>query len=225
MQIKALKLFTRKLQEQTAFYSKTLALPIAHQTPDQITFQIGNSVLTFEYSAGATPYHFAINIPANKIEEALRWAKSRVEILTDGASEIQDFSAWNAKAFYFYDEDRNIVEFIARKNLENATTEMFHAGSLLELSEIGVPTSNVEKVFNRLHQLTGVEIFDGSFERFCAVGNDEGLFICIDKNQKDWFPTGDKAYASNFDIQLQEKGKNYAIEFKNEVIKPANSNS
>jgi hypothetical protein len=59
-----------------------------------------------------------------------------------------------------------------------------------------------------------IPIFDGDFSSFCALGNDEGLFILIDKNKKKWFPTNDVAHASDIIV----KG-DYNFAFKNGTIK------
>ncbi len=219
MQIKELKIYSSKIKDQADFYSKVLGLKIIKLSDENVSLEFGKSILNIEFKAETTPYHFAINIPANKDVEALEWLKSKVEILKDGNNEIQDFDFWNAKAIYFYDKDENIVELIARKNLNNLSDQKFDANQFLEISEIGLPTLDIEKEFNHLRNLTGVEIFDGGFERFCAIGDENGLFICINKKERVWFPTNDKAFSSEFEIRLIEKGKEYRIDYKNEEIK------
>lgn len=219
MQIKKLKIFTTKLSEQSQFYAEILGLEKLDPTEKTVSFKIGKSVLEFEKAKHSTPYHFAINIPSNKEEEALDWLKNRVKILKDGNNEIQNFEAWNAKAMYFYDIDNNIVEFIARKNLNNQTEGKFDQNSLLEISEIGLPTNDIENEFKILSENFGLEIYSGGFDRFCAIGNENGLFICVDKNIKDWFPTGDKAYSSNFEIFMGHNEKTYTITYHNEKLK------
>jgi uncharacterized protein YuzE len=224
MQIRELKIYSSKIKSQADFYSKILGLNIIKLSDKNVSFEFGKSILNIEYKPEATPYHFAINIPANKDLEALDWMKSKVEILKDGKNEIQDFDFWNAKAIYFYDADKNIVELIARKNLNNLSNKKFDGNLFLEISEIGVPTIDIEREFNKLKSLTGIEIFDGGFERFCAIGDENGLFICINKNVKDWFPTNDNAFSSEFEIRLIEKGIEYQIEYKNEELKATANN-
>lgn len=224
MEIKEVKIYSSKIKEQTEFYSIILGLEIIKQSDQNVSFRFGNSILTIEYNSKTTPYHFAINIPANKDIEALEWTKSRVEVLKDGKNEIQDLDFWNAKAIYFYDNDKNIVELIARKNLNNSSNKKFDSNQFLEISEIGLPTRDIESEFTQLNSLTGIEIFDGGFERFCAIGDEKGLFICINKNIKDWFPTNDKAFSSDFKIKFVEKGKEYQIEYINEELKAVANN-
>ena len=119
---------------------------------------------------------------------------------------------------YFYDKDHNIVELIARKNLKNESDSAFDQNSFLEISEIGIPVKDIKPVFNRLNTTCGLDVFDGNFERFCAIGDDSGLFICVNKLVKDWFPTNDKAYSSDFIAIITEKGKTFLIKFYDEKI-------
>lgn len=216
MQIKELKIFTAQLSRQTKFYTDVLNLQIKSRSEESVSFKIGHSVLIIEYRDYTKPYHFAINIPANKELEALEWLKERVKILKCQDGEIQDFKFWNAKAMYFYDEDKNIVELIARKNLNNASNVAFDQNAWLEISEIGLPTNDIEKQFNVLNTNFGLEVFFGSFDRFCAIGGENGLFICINKQKKEyWFPTNDIAYSSDFNIKIQTNKGIFDIAYKN----------
>lgn len=219
MKIKELKLYSRNIEAQARFYAQILGLTPIEQSAEKLVLAIGTSQLIFEYAADATPYHFAFNIPSNKEVEALEWCKQRVEVLKDGPHEIQDFDTWNAKAVYFYDADKNIVEFIARKNLNNPSNVAFGIAQLLEVSEIGVPTTDVAAVYNQLNTFFDLKIFDGGFERFCAAGDEHGLFICINKTVKDWFPTDDTAYASPFTILTSHENTTHQLYFDgNDIV-------
>ncbi|MGK0364019.1 MAG: catechol-2,3-dioxygenase [Saprospiraceae bacterium] len=219
MRIRKLKIFTSDLSAQKVFYKDTLGLVVVNETIDLISLRIGESILTIEQRDEATPYHFAINIPANQEHEALSWLKTKVEIVRDGKNEIQDFDFWNAKAIYFYDADNNIVEFIARKNLDNSSKAPFNQNSLLEISEIGIPTINIEEKFKILNEALGLKIFSGSFESFCAIGGEMGLFICINKDKKDWYPKNDKAFSSDFSALFAAKSMKYSIDFYQDKLK------
>lgn len=224
MQIKKLKIYTTRLSAQSRFYSEVLNLERMSQTENSVSFKIGRSILEIEEAPYSKSYHFAINIPSNQENEALYWLKSKVEILKDGKNEIQDFVAWNAKAMYFYDMDKNIVEFIARKNLKIQSKKAFDQNALLEISEIGMPTNDIEKEFKILNENFGLEIYSGGFDRFCAIGDEHGLFICVDKNTKEWFPTNDKAYPSYFEVLIDQNEKEYVIEYKNEKLNMMTNN-
>ncbi len=218
MNIKRLTIYTKNLAAQRDFYTKVLNLKTCNQAENWVSFILGKSVLRIEQRKEATPYHFAINIPANQGIEALSWLKTKVEILKYNGKELQDFPGWNAEAVYFYDKDNNIVELIARKNLKNESDSPFDQNSFLEISEIGLPTKDIKPVFNSLNTTCGLEFFDGNFERFCALGDDTGLFICVNKLVKDWFPTNDKAHSSDFSTIITEKGENFLIKFYNEKL-------
>lgn len=219
MKIKELKIYTQNVSKQIDFYSNKIGLALLEKSELEAVFQIGKSKIRLVKNDKFQPYHFAINIPNNREKEALEWLKERVEILKDGKTEIQDFDFWNAKAIYFYDTDKNIVEFIARKNMKNESKEEFSVNSLLEISEIGMPVNNIQTIFQTLNEITNIEKFDGGFERFCAIGDEKGLFICINKQIKDWFPTGDKAHSAEFEIKIMQNGREYELEFINEEIK------
>lgn len=214
MKIKQLILYTWHLEEQTTFYKDVLGFPMLEKTDNHVSFQIGTSVLSFHYREISTPYHFAFNIPSNQEKEALMWLKQRVEILkNDENQELVDFSFWNAKAMYFYDIDKNIVEFIARKNTVAASNTPFRPQSISCISEIGVPVNNIERTFHHLNEIKKLPMYSGDLDRFCAAGDENGLFIIINKEKKKWYPTDDIAYSSYFRME-----GDYNIEFTNGKI-------
>ena len=219
MKISTLKIHSSDLAGQTQFYSEVIGLELIQKSDSQVTFRTGKSKLVLSQDDGFRPYHFAFNIPANREKEALKWLRDRVEILDFEGREIQDFDSWNAKAIYFYDADKNIVEFIARKNLPNQSDDKFGSGSLLEISEIGMPVDDIETAYNAINKIAQLKVYDGDFQRFCAIGDETGLFICIDKEKKTWFPTGEHAFSSDFEIEFAESGQVFKAEFKNGEIK------
>ncbi|MFI1745421.1 VOC family protein [Thalassobellus sediminis] len=214
MRIKEIILFTNNIERQKQFYQNVLDLELVYNSEEKISFNTQESILTFEYKKEIKPSHIAFNIYSNKIEEALSWLKKRVTILPDGDNLISDFKSWNSKAIYFYDADKNIVEFIARHNLELNSTSFFSSKSILSISEIAIATTNIETVYNTINNIKPISVFDGDFSRFCALGNDEGLFILINKSVKKWHPTQEDAFISNFII----KG-DYNFSFINGEIK------
>lgn len=217
MKIKKLTLYSNKIEQQKEFYSGLFGLSMSNNSVNSFEINIGKSWLEFKYRPNSTPYHYAINISSNQYKDALQWLKQRVELLKDGQNEIIDFPNWNAKAIYFYDKDKNIVEFISRKNLNINFTKPFTSNSLLEISEIGVPSTDIELQFKILKKCN-LKIYDGNFDKFCAVGDEHGLFILINNERKTWFPPGDKAFSSEFQISFIEKEKYYDLEYYNEVF-------
>jgi catechol-2,3-dioxygenase len=219
MQIKELILFTANLTNQIFFYEKVLQLTVAERNLKSCSFCIGDSILTLIARNNHIPYHFAINIPSYQEKEALHWLKSRVEILKDEDNEIQSFDSWQAKAVYFYDADKNIVEFIARRTLNYQTTAPFSTSSLLAISEIGLPTFDINPIYQVINTKTKMPIYSGNTDRFCAVGNVNGLFIIINKHKKEtWHPTHDKAESADFKLVFKTNGIDYLLNFINEKI-------
>lgn len=194
MHIQKLILHTSRLDELAAFYGDLMKLPVAFSKKELI-IDIGKSTLIFRPAAEGDPfYHFAFTIPANKISESKRWMEKRVELLwmEQYKNDIADFVNWHAKSVYFFDPAGNIVELIARFDLDNATDDPFSSKQLLSISEAGL-------VFEQ-HELdkrtkTLLDDFDLTYfarqpplTHFKAVGDDEGLFIIVPDNRP-WFPT------------------------------------
>jgi catechol-2,3-dioxygenase len=219
MKIKELILLTSKLEKIKFFYSNILKLKISKESKDFIEFIIGNTLLRFEVSQKHTPYHFAINIPSNRIEEAHNWQTEKTDLISYEQNEIITFESWNARSIFFYDPENNIVEFIARKNLNNQTKDNFSENSLIGISEIGTPVVNIEDTYNLINNKLGLSIYDGNFERFCAVGDEEGLFILIDKNNKKWFPSMDDAFFSPYKIQVGNRNTSAQLSYKDGQLK------
>ena len=214
MKIKEVILFTNNIQKQRQFYKTVLEFEQIEDSSERISFKAGKSILTFQYKEGVKPSHLAFNIPSNAINDALIWLRKRTEVLDCEGEKIADFSNWKAKAIYFYDADNNIMEFIARERIDKESDFAFTPRTILSISEMAIATDNIEAIYNTINNLKSIPIFDGDFTRFCALGNDEGLFILIDKNKKKWYPTMEDAFTSDFII----KG-DYNFAFTNGKIK------
>ena len=141
MQINRLILQTSALEELTAFYTVAMGLTADTKKENKTTIRIGSTELVFKQVSAADPfYHFAINIPANKIEEAKSWLSGRAELIwmDQYKSDIANFVNWHAKSVYFFDPAGNIVELIARFDLDNKTDEPFSSEQFLSVSEAGL---------------------------------------------------------------------------------------
>ena len=199
MKIDKLTLFSTNLSNQLELYKDVFGFSCIVETSNNIGFQIGESQLWFEKSTTCRPAHFAFNIPYPSIQKAKEWLVSKgVNLLTFEGKETIEFLDWEALALYFKDADGNIVELIGRKRLDYSWDGIFGADDIKGLSEIAIATTDIESNFQLLNGQTTLPIFSGNFDRFCAAGNDEGLFILVDKNKKDWFPTGEKVEIADF---------------------------
>lgn len=161
MKIEEITLFTNQIEKQKLFYQEVVDFDLVFDSEEKITFKTGKSLLSFEYKETVNSAHFAFNIPSNKIDEALLWLQKRVAILPDGENLISNFESWNAKAIYFYDADKNIVEFIARKDLNQNSVEQFTAKEIISISEIAMVTTNISPLYKAISRIKPISIFHG----------------------------------------------------------------
>jgi hypothetical protein len=195
MKITEIYLQTSKPSEVKDFYKSTLELETKSDTPGKIEILAGNTKIIFERSNEGDPiYHFAFNIPSNKIDEAYKWLNQRVELLwmEEYESYIADFKNWNGKSVYFIDPAGNIVEFIARFDLHDEATSEFSSKQIRNVSEIGLvfPENSFDKKVCDLLTAYELSYFNKQppLDKFRAIGNDEGLFICVPEGRP-WYPT------------------------------------
>ena len=218
MEIKQMILQTSAIKKLTEFYSIVMELPVALQSDTGIMVRIGSTELVFQQAGTADPfYHFAINIPANKIEEAKAWLSGRVDLtwIEDYKSDIADFVNWHAKSVYFFDPAGNILELIARFTLDNKIDEPFSSTQFLSISEVGLvfKEDELNERTETLLQQYQLSYFDKqpSLRHFRAVGDDEGLFIIVPEN-RNWYPTDKSSGIFPMEVRFENKGRRW--EFK-----------
>lgn len=217
MKIKHLTVYTQNLQSQLDFYAEILGLAVLEQNENHFTLQMGYSELEFHHHKNTTPYHLAFHIGANQQEEALKWLEGKLfpnRILTHEDKAIVDFPAWNAKSVYFYDADHNIIEFISREHLFRQ--QDFAEQKICGIAEIGLATNDVEENYRFLNRYFNLETYFGKpQEPFCALGDENGLFITVDKNTKTWLPTQDPALPADFDVKFTRGEKLFELKYEN----------
>ncbi|APG58978.1 VOC family protein [Christiangramia salexigens] len=218
MKIKKLTIYTSKVKRQLQFYRDELNFQVRDYDETSFELLTGYSILRFEYRENAKPYHIAFHIPDNQEEEALRWIENERSALPNNNQKIIDFSNWGAKSVYFYDEDKNIMELISRRDFSKPKSAIFSADSIVGVAEIGLATVNIQEKFKKMQTECGLVKFDGDLERFCAVGEASGLIITINKNEKVWFPTGDKAFSADFILEFEYDQTGYSMSFKEDQL-------
>ena len=219
MLLKEIKLQTSHLFALHDFYTEVLELPTTSKD-GSLAVIAGKSVLIFEEpEADINPfYHFAFNIPSNKFEEAFQWMKQKVELLwlNDYKSYVADFVNWHAKSFYFLDPAGNILELIARFDLNDSVKEQFSSVHIRNISEIGLvlPADSFQTEVDKLMLQYPVPYFDKQppLPQFKAIGDDEGLFIIVPENRI-WFSTKNTA-AKLFAIEINFLQHNVLLELK-----------
>ena len=220
MKIKKLNLETAYLKTLEEFYSSVLELPVEQPGEEKIKIRIGDSDLIFTETTNGEPfYHYAINIPANKIEEAKAWVSNKVQLLwmEDYKNDIADFVNWHARSVYFYDPAGNIVELIARFDLDNNASETFSTFQLLSLNEVGLvfTDENFEKEVMSLEHSYSLSYFDKQppLPKFRAMGDDQGLFVIVPEH-RNWYPTDKPSGIFPMAVEFDNEGKSYSLEMR-----------
>ena len=210
MRIKEISLATADLGKVEAFYSEVLQLPLVHREPGRLSFAVGYSVIHFtNEKAPAGIYHFAFLIPPQLLEPSYQWIKSRIPVLPfSEQSDIADFTNWNARAFYFHDEEQNILEFIAHYDMEQGSESAFEPHNIIGVGEIGIGVEDVTLACNKLHTIYNIPYYHkGPFlPSFAVMGEEEGLLI-ISAIGRGWLPTGQLAANSSVHIILDMHGE------------------
>jgi catechol-2,3-dioxygenase len=211
MHIQNLALATKDIRQQLDFYARVLEFPIVAETPLAFSVQIGSSTLTFEQDEAFTGfYHFAFDIPHNQVEDAERWLRTRVNLLSDaqGRSRFPPSGNWNTTNLYFDDAGGNIAEFIARHNLGLEHNAPFGSQAVLRISEIGVVVPDVPVAMHDFENQYGLRAFNGSSDTFTALGGHDGMLIVV-KLGRGWFPVGRPSVPATFQMTAVQNGHEF----------------
>lgn len=196
MHIREIHLLTNDIQGTRQFYTEKLDVPTNTINETSISFLIGSTRLSFTLTDQPEPYyHIAFDIPNNQLEEAFHWTSQRISILpVSENSMIADYPRWDARSFYFYDNNGNILEFICRYEVPSQSSEPFSGSSILYASEAGIAVEDVAAFSDQIIEQYGLELFKKQprLQNFAAVGTDTGLFI-ISTTNRNWYPVDRKA--------------------------------
>jgi catechol 2,3-dioxygenase-like lactoylglutathione lyase family enzyme len=192
MFIQALHLHTNNIEVTKQFYTELLQVPVVKESGQSVSFAFGHTTLIFYASYEKDPfYHVAFSIPNNKLDEALEWAAARTEILPYTEKElIADFTGWNAKAFYFHDNNKNILEFITHYDLKTSSAQPFSAQLITGACEIGITVEDVGHACYEFNTLFNLPYFSKGprLQDFAVIGDANGMFI-VSKAGRGWLPT------------------------------------
>lgn len=216
MKIINLELQTSNLGRQIGFYADKLGLPVIQRNHELVAFQAGRSELAFKRSPAnwAGFYHLAFNIPENNFDETYLWLKERTSlILNKEWKDIFHFESWNAHAMYSYDPNGNILEFVARHNMDNANIESFEGIRVLSVSEIGIAMEDIKSLTRQLGTKAGLNVFhDTQHDDFVALGDDFGL-VLLAKTGREWYPnTGKHAAFTPLKALIENNGNRFNLE-------------
>lgn len=206
---KTVTLYTNQLKQLRGFYGNVLELPIEQSTDEYFQLSIGTSTIIFRHSDLQTSYHFAINIPGNQFTLAKHWAKERVLLNREASVDEIYYARFEADAFYFEDPTGNVIELIARRNVDKWSD--FSIESFLNLSEVSITTPFVEETGEKLQSI-GIPI-SGHVQiepdELNFLGKKD-TFILLVPPQRKWYFSKNMSKTSPLEIVL-ETGKEILV--------------
>lgn len=190
MNLRTVTLHGHDLRALHAFYADVLGFEVT-PGPSDVTVHAGASDLRFvPFEREEAPvYHFAMNIPENRFAEAVSWVSARTPLLEGPDGPEISFRSWNAHSLYFRDPAGNVVEYIARHNLDNGIPGPFTPDAVVNVSEIGLPVPNVADAAEALDRALEIPRWSGNEDTFAAVGDEHGLVILVAETHT-WYPIG-----------------------------------
>lgn len=205
------------LPKMKRFYHETLGLPVVEEKSDQLTIETGSSRITFRPAkeTGSKPfYHFAFNIPENKIVAAREWQLKRSplmpipENLRDSRypDDVVNYSHWNAHSIFFFDPAENVVEYIARHDLKNAAGGGFSAKDILCASEIAYVADDVEAAAKQIKETAGLAQYRGGSDQFMALGDEAGLLLIMKRGRMISFNATPSKHVTVFPTEVAISG-------------------
>ncbi|QGY47386.1 glyoxalase [Maribellus comscasis] len=217
MRITELTLLTNNISETTHFYHKLLNFEIADKNTNEVSFKAGSTKLIFKKTDYDNPvYHFTFNIPNNKYEEAFKIIDNSIGVISsvEDGTRIFEFANWNAKSFYFYDNNNNILECIARFDLDNQINHPFKNTDIQSVSEIGINVDDVHTEGQKIINEYNLDYFQKQKPRedFAVIGDDNGLLI-LGLNNRIWFPTNQRGEKHYTKIKFEVNGKISEVEY------------
>jgi hypothetical protein len=196
------------LAELRTFYRERIGFPVLAEKPGEITFGAGLTPLTFvlgpgdsggsgNSAAGRPFYHFAFNIPEDKIRAAREWQSKRSALITTPEhlrdagypDDVRHFAGWNAHSVFFWDPAGNLVEYIARHELHNGAAGEFGTADILHASEIGFVVEEAERpalsrALMKQLGLPGYEPTRLDADSFWALGDEQGLALLLPRGPR-----------------------------------------
>ena len=176
------------------YYRDGLGLEITRETATEVEIRAGGSRITFVKSeaAGDGPfYHFAFNIPENKVKAAHDWQADRGPIIPtpihmidrNFPKGVRHFRNWNAHSVFFWDPAGNIVEYIGRHTLDNAAAGPFTPDDILYASEIALIADDATAMAATIREQFGLPQYLQGSDAFRAIGDEHGLLLVFKRGR------------------------------------------
>lgn len=210
MNIIEVELLSDNLAETEKFYRTVLGMePWLKEGNSFIFYKIGGTELIFKKSENQKPvYHFAIDVPNNRFFDCHNHISARTKVIeTEPGNDIANFVNWDAKSFYFFDNNGNIAEIITRYPTKSYDAAPFTAKTYMNVSEVGLVSSNVAELTDMLIKEHGVAEFKRQPRKasFSALGNDDGLLL-VSERGRNWYPTAIAAQSFPVRVLFMDNG-------------------
>ncbi len=176
------------------YYRDTLGLPVLDQTESELAIQGGRTKITFIKTKQPDPppfYHFAFNIPENKVKTAHDWQAERGPLMPtpklmqdrNFPPAVRHFRNWNAHSVFFWDPAGNILEYIGRHTLDNAADGPFTSDDILYASEIAFITDDVATMADTIEKHFDLPQYLQGNDAFHAIGDEHGLLLVFERGR------------------------------------------
>ncbi|EON70364.1 hypothetical protein [Lysinibacillus sphaericus] len=208
MKITKVKLYAYDLPKLKEFYCEKLGLALLTSNDSFFEIAVGESMITFERISTSVnkQYHFAFNIPSNLFVQAKNWVKGRVDILQLDQQDEVYFERIKAHSFYFYDPEENVVELIARSEVNpHSDTDAFLPAHLLNIGEINLTTDSIHEVATYLieHGILPCYGEEVHIDALTFMGNyEDGTNILLGPSKRNWYFSNKDAIVSPISIEL-----------------------
>ncbi|QIH77412.1 hypothetical protein GTN30_01860 [Macrococcoides canis] len=188
MNILSVQFETNIIPEIKKFY-KSIGFRV-REIDDKLIINVQHSEIVFkrnEALMNESFYHFAIDIPPLQYNRIKASIKDKIELLIEEDNDEIYFEHIDARSFYINDPAGNIVEFVARNDLDNKYIEVVNV-DYLRISEISLVTNKVIETFNQL-KMYGFrerdnEILENGLNFICS--GIEKSYILLTKENRRW---------------------------------------
>jgi catechol-2,3-dioxygenase len=171
------------------FYGEAMGFGV-DASPQALTVEAGGTRLHFEPAAeGQRPiYHVAWAIPENKLAPAKAWLAARTALLVhpDGRDEFH-FRTVNRHAVYFADPAGNVLELIARHNLDDGAAGPFTLADVLYVNHAGLVVDDLPGAVRDLETGLGLGLRADPTPDFAQLG-DEHRHVVLVTRKRLWLP-------------------------------------
>ena len=182
------------LDEMRDYYDNVLELDVERASDTELEVRAGFTNITFvkvEARGDAPFYHFAFNIPENKVKAAHDWQAQRGPLMPtpkymqdpDFPAEVRHFRNWNAHSVFFWDPAGNILEHIGRHTLKNAAQGPFSANDIQYVSEIALVTDDVPAMAKKIEDRFRLPQYFEASNGFHAIGDEHGLLLVFKRGR------------------------------------------